>query len=192
MKLLNKIAITLLFITPLAQAGNPEAAEEKPHMVASRTVTMGAVVDAVNYETREVTLSGEGGQVTFTASPDVRNLSQVEPGDHVLAELFEEISISVHANTEGAEPGSGLIQAEARAQPGEMPAGGMMDTMIITAVVEDINIEANTFKLRYEDGRVEEYTARNPDNLRRSEVGDIVVIAITQAMGIMVEHPAPE
>ena len=37
---------------------------------------MAAEVSAVNYESRELTLTGEGGSVTFFASPDVRNLAR--------------------------------------------------------------------------------------------------------------------
>ena len=64
------------------------------------TQTMVATVDAIDHETREVTLSGEGGTVTFTASDDVRNLAQVEAGDRVIAEVSEEISIEVFAKVD--------------------------------------------------------------------------------------------
>ena len=190
------LAFALAFTTTTVMADGHEDKSEKvmnrPSMSASRTVTMEATVEAIDHETREVTLAGEGGSTTFTASPDVRNLAQVEVGDSVFAEYYEEISISVHANPDGMQPSSGALQAEARAAAGEMPGAGAMDTMIITALVEEINIEANTFKLKYDDGSVEEYTARDPENLKRSEVGDIVVITITQAMGIMVERPSAE
>jgi hypothetical protein len=63
---------------------------------------------------------------------------------------------------------------------------------VITARVAEINIEANTFKLRWADDSVEEYVAQNPENLKRAEVGDIVVITYTEAVGIVVEQPASE
>ena len=63
-----------------------------------------------------------------------------------------------------------------------------MEAMVITATVEDINIEANTFQLRFADDTVNEYVARNPDNLKRSKVGDLVVITSTTAVAIVVEH----
>lgn len=196
MKLIKYSALCLALAMAAAStavvADGHEAKAERPSMKASRTMSMVATVDAINHETREVTLSGEGGSETFIASPDVRNLAQVEVGDRVITEVYEELSIAVYANPEGAQPSSGEMIAEARAAEGEMPGAGVMDTVIITALVEDINIEANTFKLKYEDGSIKEYTARDPENLKRSEVGDMVVITITQAMGIMVEHPAAE
>lgn len=184
------VALPFAATTALADG---HGATEKPSMSASRTLTMGAMVEAIDQETREVTLKGpEGEVVTITASPDVRNLSQIEAGDSVLAEVYEEVTIQVFANPDGLEPDAGEFMAEARAAEGEMPGGAVMDTVVITAVVEEINLETNTFKLRGPEGNVREFAARNPDNLRRAEVGDLVVITITQAMGIIVERPATE
>jgi hypothetical protein len=64
--------------------------------------------------------------------------------------------------------------------------------VVITATVEDINIEANTFKLKGPDGEVTEYTARNPDNLKRAMVGDLVVITRTDAVAVVVEAQPAE
>lgn len=182
---------TLLWL-PMAPADGQETTD-KPAFSASRTMTMGASVEAVNQETREVTLkNAEGDTVTFTAGPEVRNLAQIEAGDQVLAEITEEVRVEVHPNPDGMEPGMGEVVAAARAEEGEMPAGAVSDTMVITAVVEEIDLEANTFKLRGPEGNVREFVARNPDNLRRSEVGDLVVITITESFGIMVERPTAD
>ena len=54
------------------------------------------------------------------------------------------------------------------------------DTMGEVKVPKDALYRAQTQRA------VENFTARDPDNLRRSEVGDIVVIKIVQAIGIAV------
>jgi hypothetical protein len=64
--------------------------------------------------------------------------------------------------------------------------------MVVTATVEEINIELNTFKLKGPDGVINEYTARNPENLKRAAVGDLVVMTVTSAVAIVVEEKAPE
>jgi hypothetical protein len=71
-----------------------------------------------------------------------------------------------------------------------MPGVAAVDTEIVVYTVADINLEANTFKLEGPDGTVEEFLARNPENLRRAEVGDLVVTTVTEAVAISVE-PAP-
>ncbi len=188
------LATGLLFTTATAAFAEESAdAPDKPSFAASRTITLGATVVAVDHETREVTLEGADGEtVSFTAGDDVRNLDQVEAGDAVLAEVFEEITVDVFANPEGVEPGAGEFVAAARAEAGEAPGAGVMDTVIISAIVEEIDLEANTFKLRGPEGNVREFTAANPENLKRAETGDLVVITITQAVGIMVAHPNSE
>ena len=192
MKILKTTFLALMLISSVALASGHENSD-KPSISASRTESFAADVTAINHETREVTLAGaEGQSTTFTASEHVRNLSQVEVGDQVIAEIYEEITISVHANPDGMEPGAGEFSATGVAEDGAMPAGATMDTMVITAIVEEINLEANTFKLRGPEGNVKEFAARNPENLRKADVGDLVVITITQAMGIMVERPAGE
>lgn len=66
------------------------------------------------------------------------------------------------------------------------------DSQVITAKVEAINLEANTFKLRWPDDSVEEYTAMNPENLKMAEVGDLVVITETISINISVEETGAE
>jgi hypothetical protein len=185
-------ALLTLAAAPAAFADGHEKAD-KPSMAASRTLTMSALVEAVNQETREVTLKSSSGEsVTIVASPDVRNLAQVEAGDRVLAEVYEEVTIEVMDNPEGIEPGAGEFGAAGRAEEGQMPGGAIMDTVVITAVVEEINMENNTYKLRGPEGNVKEFVARDPENLKKAAVGDLVVITITQAMGVLVEHPNSE
>lgn len=161
---------------------------ERPSFHASQSMMVRATVEAIDHQTREVTLRmPEGDTVSFVASEEARNLGQVAVGDVVNAEYVESLSIEVVAN-EGFEPDSGELQAIARTEEGEMPGVAAIDTQIATATVEEINIEANTFKLRGPDGSVEEYVARNPGNLKRAKVGDLVIFTVTTSVSIVVEQ----
>ena len=62
----------------------------------------------------------------------------------------------------------------------------------ISPIVEEINIEANTFKLRWPDGTIAEYEARKPENLKKADVGDLVVITYTEAVAVSVESAPGE
>ncbi|MBT6572042.1 MAG: hypothetical protein HON21_15500, partial [Gammaproteobacteria bacterium] len=86
-------------------------------------------------------------------------------------------------------PVTAEIAAAERAKANEMPGAAVMDTVVISAVVEDINIENNTFKLKMSDGMVTEFVAQDPENLKRTKVGDLVIIGVSLAFGIVVEHP---
>ena len=58
--------------------------------------------------------------------------------------------------------------------------------------VEEINLEDNTFKLKGPSGEVKQYAARNPENLKKAEVGDLVVITYTDSVAITVEKTTQE
>ena len=190
-KTLALLAAVLLFSTPVL-AGETAPATDKPSLYSSQTMIVTAMVEAINHETREVTLRGpEGESTSFVASEDARNLDQVKAGDIVMAEYEQSLSIEVFAN-DGSAPGMGEIAVAARSEKGEMPALAAIDSQVITATVEEINIEANTFKLKGPSGEVNEYVARDPENLKKAAVGDLVVITYTEAIALSVEKTTAE
>ena len=191
---MNKIKYLPLAIFVLAASvwAGEEGEMERPSITAVNTMIVTAVVEAINVETREVRVKKADGQsLTFIASEEARNLGQVSVGDVMVAEYQETVSIEVMAN-EGYEPQVMAADAIARTEEGEMPGVAAMEATVITATVEEINIEANTFKLKGPEGNIREFVARNPENLRRSKVGDLVVITITNAVAIVVEKPITE
>ncbi|MBE9549098.1 MAG: hypothetical protein IMF09_06775 [Proteobacteria bacterium] len=186
------ILIIALVLSASTWADDTSAAGDKPSLSATQKILMTATIEAINHETREVSLRGEGGKlIEIVASEDVRNLNQVKVGDTLEVEYIQSMSIQVFAAT-NTEAGAAGIQAGARSEAGEMPGVAALDTLIISAVVEEINLEANTFKLKGPDGEVSEFTARDPENLKKAAVGDLVIITLTEAMAITVQPKAGE
>lgn len=173
-------------------AGEEAAKREMPSFSASRSMQLVAVVEAINHETRDVTLQGpEGNSVSFVASEEARNLNQVEVGDEVAVEVYEEMTISL-AEGDCEEAAAAEIAGVARAEEGETPAGMAFDTIVVTATVEEIDLEANTFKLKGPAGNVEQFNARDPENLKLAKVGDLVVITTTSAIALSLIETASE
>lgn len=190
-KSLALLAALLLFAAP-CWSDESAPAMEKPSIFTSQSITVTAVVEAINHETREVTLRGpEGNTISFVASEEARNLGQVSTGDIVMAEYEQSLSIEVFAN-DGSTPGSGELTVAGRSKEGEMPGMAAIDTQVVTATVEAINLEANTFKLKYPSGEINEYVAQDPENLKKAEVGDLVMITYTEAVAISVEKTIAE
>ena len=187
MKIFKYTAVVAMFLASAVAFANDEMAQEKPSMYSSESITVTAVVEAINHETREVTLRKNNGEmITFTAGEDARNLPQVSVGDIVNANLTQSVSIEVMED-DGKGPRVAELGAMDRTDEGKMPGGAVLSATVVVASVEDINIEANTFKLLGPDGNVNEYTARNPENLKRASVGDLVVITVAESMAISVE-----
>ncbi len=192
MKITKYLFFTVFFVLNTAWAGDDDGMMAKPSFSASQSSMISAVVVAIDHETRVVTVqTADGEEITFTASTEARNLGQVSVGDILVAEYVETISVKVMEN-EGFEPEVIEAAAMARTEKGEMPGVAAMAANVTISTVEEINLEANTFKLKGPDGEVNEYVARNPENLKRSAVGDLVVITVTEAIAITVEKQAVE
>jgi len=191
MKLKLILLVTALVVSLSLQAGDEVAATEKPSISTTQTVKLTTVVDAIDREARTITLKGpEGNTRTIQMMEDSNNIDKIVVGDNVNVEYVQHMSIEVMAN-DGMEPGTGTMAAVARNVEGETPAGMVMETTITTATVKEINIEANTFKLKWPGGEIKEYEAQDPENLKKSEVGDLVVVTYTEAIALsLVEVPA--
>lgn len=194
MNLLKLLVTTAIAIIAGASAyAQGEAPQDlKPSFSASQSTTVTARVEAINHETREVTLLLADGQLfTSRVSDEARNLGQVSVGDMVYAHYTESISIRVVEN-DGVEPGNLVQEDLARTAEGKMPGVAATESSVTTAIVEDINVEDNTFKLREADGEIRQYRALNPDNLRRAEVGDKVITTVTTSVVVTVDKQPAE
>ena len=191
MKMKLLFLITALSVALSLQAGDEAATTEKPSFSATQTIQLTTVVDAIDREARTVTLKGpQGNTRTIQAREDSDNIDRIEVGDNVDVEFVQHMSIEVFAN-DGMEPGSGVMTATGVNKEGETPAGMEMITTVTTATVEAIDIEANTFKLKWPDGSIMEYVAQDPENLKKADVGDLVVTSYTEAIALsLVEVPA--
>jgi len=182
------LALALAGSTALAQ----QEAMEKPYMSAAQTVTLSAQIVDLDKENRLVTLKGpQGNERTIKLGDEVKRLDEFEVGDIVIADYMQEMTIEVVAG-EGAEPGAGAMAAAARAPETESPAGLIAQTSVDMAKVVEIDIENNTFKLDWGDGDVEQYVARDPENLKRAEVGDMVIVTFTEALALQLQQAPQE
>ena len=193
MKIIKLLLVTtIMLLGALALAQGDTSTDLKPSFSASQSVTATARVEAINHETREVTLLLENGELfTSLVSDEARNLGQVSVGDIVYAHYTESISIRV-VEDDGAEPEAFVQEDMARSAEGRMPGIAASESAVTTAIVEEINLDDNTFKLREPDGEIRQYTARNPDNLRMAEVGDKVITTVTTSVVITVDKQPAE
>ena len=121
--------VAALLATNAVLAGAEEATLDRPSFAASQSMTVTAVVEAIDHETRVVTVRKPDGEaITFTASEEARNLDQVSVGDVLLAEYQETVTIDVIAN-DGMGADAAEASAMARTKEGEMPGVAAMDSV---------------------------------------------------------------
>jgi len=186
MKKLIVTTLALMLVAPavLAQAET----QDKPGIATTQTVTMSAQIVALDKENRLVTLRGpQGNERTIKLGDEVKRLDEFEVGDIVVADYVQELVIQVVAG-EGMEPGFGSVAAAGRAPETERPGGIVAETSVDMAKVVEIDLENQTFKLDWGDGDVEQYVARDPENLKRAEVGDLVVVTFTEALALQLQE----
>jgi Cu/Ag efflux protein CusF len=182
----------IMFLPHVGVAQGHLSPDNRPSFAASHSATMTARVEEIDHETREVTLRFDNGDTLSTRVGDeVRNLAQVGVGDIVYTHYTESISIQV-VEDDGKEPESFVKQDRAAAAKGRMPGMAATESVVTTAIVESIDPDHATVSLRVPDGEVRRYAVRNPDNLRRIQVGDKIAATATTSIVITVDKALEE
>jgi len=170
-----------------------QAAAPLPTYRDTRTETSTAVVQAINLETRRVTLRGEDGKdFSFIASEEVRNLPQVQVGDTVKVTYTESLAIDV--KREEGTPTMTESTGSSSTEQGEKPGGTASETVTLSAVITDIDRASNPNRvtLKGPEGNYKVVEVKDPKKLENVQVGDMVHATYTESIGISVEKvPAP-
>jgi hypothetical protein len=177
--------------TKLAQApatGDKAASAQKPAgRAAVGSVRVRGTVDAVDKEKGTVTLKGPQGRTVTVEVKDKAKLDAINVGDPVVANYVEAVAISL--SKQGA-PGVTTQETRLSSKPGETPAGGVGREITVTAAITAIDKKAKTVTIKGPEGRTETIKARDPKNLDRVKVGDMVDITYMQALAISLDKPA--
>jgi len=165
---------------------------EKPFKATTTEIIVNSVVTAIDLQTREVVLLGDDGvEQSIIASEDARNLDQISIGDKVTIKYLENFTIKV-VDGENIIPTTSSASGTIRSEKGEMPAGGVGTKKIEVFIVEEINLNANTFKLRNAKGAIKEFNSKDPQRLKDSSVGDAVILNTSNSVAIEVRKVTGE
>jgi hypothetical protein len=144
------------------------------------TVDLEAVVEAVNYETRELTLKDSMGEIaTYVVGPIVRNFDQIKKGDKVSLQYQESVTIIDYSGLE-TEPARGEMVTLEGAPAGEKPSGVIVGTTEVLAEVIAIDQEARTVTLKGPMRTVTVAVDETVENFDRVKQGDKVYLRFTE------------
>ena len=193
---MRKLAAALCFAVAaagaqIALADEQQAAGDGSKGEVSKTIEFQATVAAIDPKTRMVTLkTPDGKESTFYVDERVRNLPQVKVGDEVRIAYVVALAWKLNKSNKAA-PSPEVETAVTRAEPGAKPAGGVARRISFTASVESIDLANGTVTLKGPEGNSRAFKARNPDNLKKVKVGDLVDITYTESVAVKLE-PAPK
>jgi Cu/Ag efflux protein CusF len=171
--------------------GTVSAAETlvaKPGRVVTAMVKSGAIVEAVNKETREVKLiDPRGHRFTVVADDLVRNFDQIEPRDRVVVEYLESVALVVAPA--GSEPPIEDAIAMNVAPAGDKPGVEGVETHLVVATVQAINSADRLVTLETEEGDLSTIKVAEDAKLNMVDVGDQVRLRVTRAVAVSVVKP---
>ena len=170
------IALTLL-------AG---CATQKPSGRMEDVIESRATVTAIDVPQRLVTLQDvKGEQLVVEVSDRVKRLDEVKVGDQVVVSYTQALAWQVKPASKGA-PGVSAQDSVTKAPPSESPGGTVGRTVSLTTTITAIDLANGTVTLTGPGGKSETIKARDPANLKKVQVGDLVDIVYTEAVAIAV------
>jgi len=181
------ILVLLSFATCLA-LGNPVKAGAQGVELGDAVVVTAEVI-YIDYGDRELGLLGpEGNVVDLEVGPEARNFDQIRVGDNVKVTYYE--SVALFLGKKGEKPDASASVVAARSAKGEMPAGGMVETVDVSAQVVDIDTKNRTVTLEIPGGKT---VTRKVDPAVKAfdtlKIGDSINVRYTEAIAISVERP---
>jgi len=173
--------------TVLAQAGPMPVVATQQRTVITATIT------AIDLSTRQVTLSGPGGNtVTVHASDEVKNLGQLKVGDRVAATYYASLLIEGRKASPGDNSVKAMSMSQVEDQRGQGGGeAGMQRTVTVVAKVMALDKPNGQITLRGPMGNIRTFKVQNPSLLTHMTIGDNVVIRYTEAWAVALAEVAP-
>lgn len=153
--------------------------------------TVTATVEAINAQTRIVTLRGEGDKVSvFEVGENVVNLPQVKVGDQVAVKYYKALAAQIKPKGSVQSTDVQYDGGAARAEAGQLP--GMLAAATVSADVriEAIDLKTNTVSFTGPAGVLRKTQVLNPELqklLPGLKAGDIVELTYFEGLAASVE-----
>jgi hypothetical protein len=167
--------------------------DEKPGVERTSQVILSAVVEAVDYDARTVTLKDEEGN---TQTLQVRNpsvpLENLKAGDQVTMTISQK-QVSYVAAPDEELPSDEILRAVGASQGEQDRSITVVNAQQMTTTVEAIDLENRMVTLVDADGTPLTLPVKEDvKNLENLQVGDKVVTQITQVISVSVDNESSE
>jgi hypothetical protein len=181
-----RLTVTLLaFAAVLADPSAPASAQEMsdpdPRQIA-QFISVVATVESVDRRRRKVTLVGPDGDTqVIRVGPDIEDFDQVEVGDEVEIDFFQDMVTEIREPTaEELETPLRIIEA----RPEDNPGMTGLKTIRAVVTIDSIDRENLEVTVRGPMGGKRTLPVIFPERLDQVEVGSTVVVTYTEAMAV--------
>jgi hypothetical protein len=185
MKRSNVLCMSLSILTLAAACAWAQDSTEP--VVTTRGQQITATVQAIDPATRDVTLNGPGGIVSFQVDPSVTRLENVHVGDKVVVSYYEGIAARLSKGGQiMADPAVSTFDYKT---PGAKPGRGVGSSITETVTIAAINRTTNTVAFTRSDGSMDTIEVRSQnlrEFLKTLGPGDVVEVTYTRSVAINV------
>jgi hypothetical protein len=147
-----------------------------------------ATVESVDLATREVTVRGPDGPVSFVAGPEVRNLPAVRVGDEVTVRYYVGIAAQITKSAASVESEKGTISGS-QAALGSKPGASIRRSLTSTVRILSVDTSFDTVTFRRADGGPRTIAVESVDGqafIKTLKAGDLVDVTYTEALAVAV------
>jgi len=181
----------LVLALPLPGLFAAEAAPTKSTYIPGREVvkTMYATIQAINLETREVTLKGQQGNVfTLVADPEIKRLNEFAVGDDIVLDYSISMAAEIRTPTpeELAKPYN-VVEDTTRASGTQSP--GVEGYKIIEAVVtvEGLDRQTQSVTIKGPKGNYLAIKVKDVSTLDKLRLGDVALVVYSESFALRLE-----
>lgn len=170
------------------QPTSHEPTDAKPAGHEQTLTELRAVVTGVDQQHRLLALrSDDGSSVVIPVSEVFRDFGKLRVGDAVVVSHTQAIAWQVKPSDKGA-PSVTERETLSNPRPGEEPGGAVEHAITITTTITAFDVANGTVTLAGSQGRSQTVKVRNPADLERIRVGDLVDITFTEVRAIAIRQ----
>jgi len=192
MKIRTSVLLTALALgLPVPGLVAADAKPAKSIVIPGREIvkTVYATIQAINLETRELTLKGQQGNVfTLVADPEIKRLAEFAVGDDIVLDYSISMAAEVRQPTpaELAKPYN-VIEDTTRAGAKQTP--GVEGYKIIEAVVtiEGLDRQTQTAIIKGPKGNYLAIKLKDPTTLDKLRLGDVALVVYSESYALRLE-----
>jgi hypothetical protein len=196
MKIRLPVLITALALAlPVPGLFAADAKQTKPLVFPGREVvkTIAATIEAINFETREVTLKGRHGNVfTVTADPQIARLNEFKVGDEIVLDYSVSMAAEVRKPTaeELAKP---YVVTEDASKHKSTEAPGVEGYKIVEAVVtvEGLDRPTQTVTVKGPKGNYVTIKVKDPSVIEKLKLGETAFVVYSESFALRLEKARP-
>lgn len=182
------LALGLALALPLPQAF-AETKKPTPAVGDEVMLTLTATIEALNLETREITVKGPAGNTyTFPVAPEVKRLNEFKVGDAIVLDYYASLAAELRAPTEAekAEP-LAILKDAGKTDASAAPKAGAYRIIRAVVTIEGLDALTGTATVKGPRGNYVAIKVRDAAVLPKLNLGQTVVVVYTEAFAVRLE-----